>query len=157
MKKKMNQVFEEKISEFYTEFGDSKIMVLSSAYNNKVSSRMMSIVLIDGKFYFQTDKKFRKYKQILSNSNIALCIDNIQLEGVCKEVGKPFDNVKFVEVFEKNYESSYKNYSNLSDEVLFEISPSYIQRWLYIDGKPFIEKFDLESKSYVIDKYDFKS
>ncbi len=153
----MNRIFEEKINEFYTEFGDSKIMVLSSAYNNKVSSRMMSIVHIDRKFYFQTDKNFRKYQQILSNPNIALCIDNIQIEGVCKEVGKPFDNIKFVEVFKENYESSYKNYSNLIDEALFEISPSYIQRWLYIDRKPFIEKIDLDSKSYAIDKYDLKS
>ncbi len=78
--KMMNRLFKEKLNELYTEFGDSKVMVLSTACNNKVSSRMMSIVFIDGKFYFQTDKKFRKYKQVLSNFNVALCIDNIQVE-----------------------------------------------------------------------------
>ncbi len=111
---------------------------------------------VQKKFYFQTDKKFRKYKPILSNPNIALCIDNIQLESVCKDIGRTFDNVKFVEVFEKNYESYYKNYSNLSDEVLFEISPRYIQRWLYIDRKPFVEKMYFESKTYSIDEYDLR-
>ncbi len=150
----MNLLFGEKLNEFYTEFGDSKIMVLSSACNNKVSSRMMSIVFIDGKFYFQTDKNFRKYKQIIANPNIALCIDNIQIEGICKECGQPFDNVKFIEVFKKNYESSYEKYSNLGDEVLFEISPNYMQRWLYIDGEPYIQKFDFIKQEYNISSYN---
>ncbi len=150
----MNKVFDKKINEFYTEFGDSKIMVLSSSCNNKVSSRMMSIVFIDGKFYFQTDKKFRKYKQIADNPNIALCIDNIQIEGVCKECGRPSDNSKFLEIFKKNYNSSYEKYSNLKDEVLFEISPNYVQRWVYIDGKPYIQKFDFIKQEYNIFSYN---
>lgn len=38
---------------------------------------MMSVVLINGVFYFQPDKTFRKYEQIKDNPNVALCIDNI--------------------------------------------------------------------------------
>ncbi len=73
---------------------------------------------------------------------------------MCKEVGRPSDNRKFIELFKKNYESSYEKYSNLKDEVLFEISPNYIQKWLYIDGKAYIEKFDFLKQSYTIDGYD---
>lgn len=36
-------------------------MVLSSAEHNEVTSGMMSIVCMNGSFYFQTDKTFRKY------------------------------------------------------------------------------------------------
>ncbi len=148
------KIFKEKLNDFYAEFGDSKIMVLSSAYENKVSSRMMSIVFINGRFYFQTDKNFRKYEQIISNPNIALCADNVQIEGVCKEVGKPSDNIKFIKIFKKKYEGSYEKYSNLKDEVLFEISPVYIERWLYIDNISYIEKFEFEKQRYTIDRYD---
>ncbi len=149
----MNQLFEEKLNALYAEFANNKNMVLSSVYDNKVSSRMMSMVFINGRFYFQTDRKFRKYKQIISNPNVALCADNIQVEGVCAEIGRPSEHIQFIEVFKTNYEGSYKKYSSLKDEVLFEITPDYIQRWLYIDGNPYIEKFNLISKSYVIERY----
>ena len=67
-------MFKEKFEEFLTEFNKGKTMVLSSSENNKVTSRMMSIVCINGLFYFQTDKTFRKYHQLISNPQVALCI-----------------------------------------------------------------------------------
>ena len=51
----------DKTKEFYEEFGCGKKMVLSTLQSNKVASRMMSVVLLNGIFYFQTDKTFRKY------------------------------------------------------------------------------------------------
>ncbi len=150
----MKELFEQKLVEFYTQFGDSKLMVLSSACNDRVSSRMMSVVRVDGRFYFQTDKNFRKCKQIKSNPNIALCVDNIQIEGVCKEIGKPVDNADFIELFKRNYQSSCDRYSHLENEVLFEIIPNYIQRWLYIDEVSYIEKFEFSKQSYTIERYD---
>ena len=51
----------DKTKEFYEGFGCGKKMVLSTLQSDKVSSRMMSVVLINGIFYFQTDKTFRKY------------------------------------------------------------------------------------------------
>ena len=49
---------------FYKELGESKKMVLSTSLNDVVTSRMMSIVVLNKKIYFQTDRTFRKYKQI---------------------------------------------------------------------------------------------
>ena len=40
-----------KLAEFYQSFGKAKKMVLSTSSEGKVSSRMMSVVLIDGKPY----------------------------------------------------------------------------------------------------------
>ncbi|MFQ7174659.1 MAG: pyridoxamine 5'-phosphate oxidase family protein [Thomasclavelia ramosa] len=48
---------------------------------------MMSIVVLNKKIYFQTDRTFRKYKQIKENPQVSLCIDNIQMEGYCEQVG----------------------------------------------------------------------
>lgn len=84
--------FSKKLSDFLDEFGKGRKLVLSTADNNKVTSRMMSIVQINGSFYFQTDKTFRKYQQINNNPFVALCIDNMQIEGVCKEIGHPIEN-----------------------------------------------------------------
>lgn len=38
----------------------------------------------------------RKYKQLKGNSNVSLCIDNIQSEGDCEEMGIPLENIAFI-------------------------------------------------------------
>lgn len=145
--------FKKSISTFFEQLGEYKLMVLSTSLNNNVSSRMMSIVVLNGKFYFQTDKTLRKYEQLLGNKNVALCIDNIQIEGTCREIGTPSESPVFCELFETYYKSSYDNYSLLQDERLFEVTPVFIERWIYEDGKPFIETFDFHMEIYQKDTY----
>ena len=64
--------FSAEYENFLSDFGKGRTMVLSTSEDNIVSSRMMSVVLIDGLFYFQTDRRFRKYRQLSHNPNAAL-------------------------------------------------------------------------------------
>lgn len=145
--------FSEKLRSFFADFGKARKMVLSTSAKDKVSSRMMSVVQIDGKFYFQTDKKLRKYRQISVNKNIALCIDNIQIEGVCKEIGSPLDNDEFCNAFRVFYKGSYDAYTSLEDERLFVVEPVFIERWIYFDRVPYIETYDIEAEYYSCNEY----
>lgn len=147
-------IFKEKYEDLLFEFNKGKTMVLSTAENNKVSSRMMSIVCFDGLFYFQTDKTFKKYNQLISNPQIALCTENIQIEGVCKEIGHPVDNAVFCKVYKELFTGSFNKYSFLKNERLFVIKPIYVERWKYIDGVPFIEIFNVENEEYKLTKYE---
>ncbi|MEG0077637.1 pyridoxamine 5'-phosphate oxidase family protein [Anaerorhabdus sp.] len=147
------KMLEEYLNQFYREFNGSKIMVLSSSYQDKVSSRMMSIIQMEGKFYFQTDKTFRKYNQLIQNPNVSLCIENIQIEGSCVELGKPSEYPKFCEVFKKMFEKSFLAYSHLENERLFEITPIRIERWIYKENTPFIEIFDLLEEKHLLIEY----
>ena len=104
-------IFKDKYEKLLIEFNKGKTMVLSSAENNKVSSRMMSIAYFDGLFYFQTDKTFKKYNQLVNNPYVALCTDNIQIEGICKELGHPLDNPAFCKVYKDVFFSSFNKYS----------------------------------------------
>ena len=107
--------------------GENKIMVLATSCENRVTARNMSCVIIDKKIYFQRDKTFLKYQQILKNSNVALCVDNIQIEGTAKIKKHPFDeeNKDFIGLFKKNYKGSFDNYSHMDNEVVVEIEPKY--------------------------------
>ena len=145
--------FYDKYTAFLSEFINGKTMVLSTSENDIVSSRMMSVVQIDGIFYFQTDVTFRKYHQILTNNNVALCIDNIQIEGICKELGHPLDNLSFCKCFKKCFKGSYDAYTSLKSERLFAIKPTFIERWLYDKGDPYIEIFDMKPHVYTIKQY----
>lgn len=140
--------FKEKLEKLFMDIGSSRKMVLSTSYQDMVTSRMMSIIVLDGCFYFQTDRTFRKYEQMKKNSNVALCIDNFQIEGVCRELGHPSENPDFCEEYEKSFKNSYDRYTSHAQERLFVVKPCYIQKWIYEDGEPFVEIFDLGEGSY---------
>ncbi|MGN1421533.1 MAG: pyridoxamine 5'-phosphate oxidase family protein [Eubacterium sp.] len=147
-------MFDNQILKFYNEFGTHRNMVLSTSYQNKVSSRMMSIVRIGEKFYFQTDKNFRKYEEIKENPNVSLCIDNIQIEGVCREIGASADNIEFCTIFKTAFSKAFELYSMSENEVLFEITPTYIERWIYENDRPYILSFDLNNNQYLKERYN---
>ena len=146
--------FISKYNTFLADFGEGRKMVLSTSENDKVSSRMMSVVLINGEFYFQTDIMLRKYRQIKANPHVALCADNIQIEGICEEAGHPLDDAGFREAFGKHFKGSFDAYTGLHNERLFVISPVYVQRWVYDHGVPYIESFDIAGKNYSFRKYE---
>ena len=147
------ELFEERIEEFFSDFGKGRKMVLSTSENDRVSSRMMSVVQINGKFWFQTDKKLKKYHQLSINQNVALCIDNIQIEGICEELGHPLDNPVFCSVFQECFKGSFDAYTSLKNERLFVVKPVYIERWIYKNGSPYIESFCFENNQYRFEKY----
>ena len=151
--KKALIIFEEKYDAFLREFAKGKTMVLSTSENDKVSSRMMSVVCIGGEFYFQTDRTFRKYRQLAANPHVALCIDNIQIEGICRELGHPMDDPEFCAAFKECFAGSFRAYSSLENERLFAVKPSYIERWIYSKGVPFLEIFDMERQTYELEEY----
>ena len=149
----MYGVFFDKLKLFFSYFGKGRKMVLSTSEGGRVSSRMMSVVLIDGIFYFQTDITMKKYRQITANSNVALCIDNIQIEGVCEEIGHPLQNAEFCNVFQECFKGSFDAYSSLKNERLFSVKPVYIERWVYKDAVAYIETFDMNGRKYSFDRY----
>ena len=142
------QQFEMQKSLLFQSLGESKKMVLSTSLHDKVTSRTMSIIILDAKFYFQSDIMFRKYEQILGNPNVSLCVDNIQIEGRCFEIGPPASLPVFCELFEKNFSASYKRYTSLKNERVFEVNPLYIQKWIYENNEPFIEQYDFCNMIY---------
>lgn len=146
-------LFRKKYESFLVEFTRGKTMVLSSSLNDKVSSRMMSIVCIDGVFYFQTDKTFRKYNQLIQNPQVALCTENIQIEGICTEIGHPLEDCIFCNIYKECFGNSFIKYSSLNNERLFAVTPTYVERWLYIEAVPFIEIFDVEKQEYSLYEY----
>ncbi|MGN0558514.1 MAG: pyridoxamine 5'-phosphate oxidase family protein [Acutalibacteraceae bacterium] len=146
--------FGEKVENLFSELGESRNMVLSTCLDKTVTSRMMSVIILDRAFYFQTDISFRKYNQIIGNPNVALCFDNTSIEGVCSEIGKPSDNERFIRLYEQHYNWSYQKYSLLNNERLFRVVPKYIQRWIYESSEPYVEAFDFQKEGYTKTHYD---
>lgn len=146
-------LFCEAYSKFWEELGTNRIMVLSTSLNDIVTSRPMSILILDGELYFQTDRTFRKYAQLMGNPSVALSAANIQIEGQCKEIGVPRDNLNFWNAYKEHFTNSFHRYSSLENERLFVVTPTFIERWTYIDNIPYMETFDIPNHKYILKQY----
>lgn len=142
-------------ADFFQTFGSHKNMVLSTCENNKVHSRMMSVVCFDGKFYFQTDKSFHKCRDLAVNPYVSLCADQISVEGMCRCAGKPSDSKAFCDIFKSAYPKAYALYTKLDSEVLYEVNPSCIKLWIYEKNEPYIKIYDFQSQKTKTEKYLF--
>jgi len=146
--------FAEKIVKLWKKFGTHNIMILATGSNNRISSRQMSVIVCNGKFYCQTDETYLKYKQITENPNVSLCYKNFSIEGKCRIIGHPLDddNSFFANSFKKHFSHSFKAYSALPTEKLLEITPTLVYSWEYKLLTPYMEHFDLENQTYRIEK-----
>lgn len=147
--------YDDAVALFWNGFPPGRHMVLSTSCDGRVSSRMMSVVSIDGYLYFQTSRASRKSGQLKKNAHVALCCENMQFEGTAEEVGHPLDNPAFCGVFSEEYPSSYDYYTSLECEVLYKVRVSRIERWLYKDGIPFLEVMDMDSRIHTLEEQEY--
>lgn len=144
----MNTEFKEQLPALWKKIGSHGVMVLSTCAENRVTSRPVSVVIIDGKFYCQTDKNYLKCRQLSVNENAAVCVKNFSVEGKCRIIGKPSNNADFIKAMKKYFLPAYMKYSSLEQECLLEFTPILIYSWSYEGTKPYMEYWDLENFSY---------
>lgn len=144
--------------EIFDFLGENAFMVLATSLKDRVTARTVSCVIFDKKIYFQTDKSFLKYKQINENPKIALCLDNIQIEGTAYFKGHPLldKNSKFCYLYKKYFYNSYLNYSSQKDEIIIEVKPKHISIWKYEDEKAFRDYLNQDMKIAYRDYYKGK-
>ena len=140
-------IFDNELEKVFRQIEEAKLAVLATYSKNKPTVRTMSIVFYNGKIYCQTSADYLKCKQISENNNVALCIFNLQIEGIANIKGKTTEFKDFIEIYKKNHEDSYKKYSKLDCSRLIEIIPKKIIKWDYnSDGKPFRIFLELDNK-----------
>ncbi len=132
----------------WSDIGSSRVMVLSTCADNRVTSRSMSVVVIGGRFYCQTNENYLKCRQIKDNPNVSLCFGNFTAEGTCAVRGKPRDDTAFMSAMEKAYPDAVKRWSSLPEECILEITPVLIKSWIYENDLPYIETWDFSDGTY---------
>lgn len=134
----------------FQKLGKAKQMVLATSFEGRTTARTMSCVFIDGCFYFQTDRTFLKYGQMKGNPSVALCFDNIQIEGVAVDLGHPLDacNATFAAAYQQAYPGSCAAYSGIETEVLFRVEPLRITCYEYENHEPVMKIISCKEESY---------
>jgi uncharacterized pyridoxamine 5'-phosphate oxidase family protein len=145
--------FEIEQEKLFEQIGENKLMALATSSKNNPTVRMMSIIIFNKKIYFQTGIDLIKYKQICENKNVALCFENIQIEGIANILGKPMDHNNIMEIYKKHHKNSFEKYSKSDKEILIEIIPNKIIKWGYDNGEPYRIFVELKNKKAYKEMY----
>ena len=132
----------------WSELGSHGVMVLSTCAGNRVTSRSMSVVVYGGRFYCQTNVNYLKCRQIEQNPNVSLCCGSHVTEGECRIAGKPSEIPGFIAAMERAFPDAVKRWSALPEERVLEITPAEVRSWVYEDGIPYIEIWDMKEETY---------
>ncbi|MBQ8968028.1 pyridoxamine 5'-phosphate oxidase family protein [Ruminococcus sp.] len=142
----------DEFARLWKEIGTHGVMVLSTCDDSLVTSRSMSVVVTDGKFYCQTNRNYLKCRQIEKNPNVSLCFGHFSIEGKCRILGRPYDVPLFMEALDSAYPDAVRRWSALPEECVLEISPGAIRAWIYENDIPYIESWDIFNKTYKKEK-----
>lgn len=141
----------------FSQLGEFKIMALASSVNDYVMVRNMSVIFYNEMLQFKTDMNFRKTKQLVENSNVALCWNGIQIEGVATINGLVVDepDLVFATKYKELLWGSYNKYSHEDTEVLVSVAPKFVEMWDSNEaGDAFQIFLDFQTKTARIIPYD---
>lgn len=130
------------------------IWVLATGAEGRVTARSMSVIHQGLTVYFQTNACYIKYGQMKANPQVALCWQNITLEGVATALGN-WDEAgnALCDLYKEKHPSSYASYGALEGQVVFRVEPTLVKLWKYVDGKPVRERLNI--KAHTAERMDF--
>ena len=67
----------------------------------------------------------------------------------CRIIGHPSENGFFIEKMKEYFPDAVSRWSEIPTECVLEITPKLISSWIYENNKPYIERWNFESSSYV--------
>ena len=138
----------------YNMLGESAKVALATAVNEDVTSRTMSVIFLNNKIYFQTGKDMEKAQQIACNPNVAISFKNVQIKGICHEIGKPTEHKFFLDTYKRCFPSAYRKYSNSPDERVYEISIKKITFWEYENNFAYRREYNQLDEQFVEEKFE---
>lgn len=102
-----------------------KEIVLATCVNNKVTARVVNCMYHQDSLYFITSRAYNKYKQIKKNNNVALSINNIQIEGRAEDLSHPLNDensdIKSLYEQDASFFEYFTRYSRYKNSVLIKI------------------------------------
>lgn len=144
------------LEKVFHQLGESGIIVLATSSQDIPTARSMSYVIMNGKIYFQTEAIMEKALQMKQNPKVALCQNNIAIKGTAISRGRILgeSNAAIMAVYQKWHKGSYNAYSHMEKGELYEITPTFITVWTYVEGEPYRTFIDCMNHKVSMEHYE---
>jgi hypothetical protein len=88
------------------------------------------------------------------NPNVALCMDNMQIEGKAEILDRSLNESTFIEKYKVEHPGSFKKYSSMQKSFAVSVSPILITLWKYENGNPYRDILDIKDHKAIREIYD---
>lgn len=127
---------------------EQKNIVLATCEKLRVTARTVYCTSNELQIYFMTSKAYTKYKQIIKNPLVAMCFENVQIQGRATILGHP-SNEENQEILEKcgHLDKKFMYWTKYKNTVLIKVSITEVECWNN-NGREYLDV--LNKKSYRI-------
>ncbi len=119
-------------------------IALATCAGDRVFARTVSPVNDGLTIYFSTGGNSEKARQLGSNPNVALAIENIQIEATAESIGHPSKHPHYTAKYAEKYPQYTTQYPPGSDDIVVIIKPTKITLYKFL-GKACEEVLDIEN------------
>lgn len=127
----------------------NKHIVLATSLENRVTTRTVRYASEGLTIIFFTLMHSKKVAQIKANPKVALCLNNVNIEGMAKIVSQQEkEGKRLAEIIKKKFPSYLEWWLARTPKlvVFVKVIPTLIVSWVTRDDEPFMEYLDLQSK-----------
>ncbi|NHJ05403.1 MAG: pyridoxamine 5'-phosphate oxidase family protein [Candidatus Heimdallarchaeota archaeon] len=129
---------------------ESRHIVLATSANNRVSTRTVSFANDDLVIYIISWDHNLKINQIKENPLVALCLNNIQIEGIAELINRPTDdkNNEIQNIYRKKFSEIFVNtFFKIPELITIKIVPNRIVKFENFHNRFFLQHMNLKNKS----------
>lgn len=106
-----------------------KEMVLATCNETRVTARTVYSISESLNIYFITSKAYLKYKQIEKNNHVALCFDNVQMEGIATCKGHPLDEENGSVMKLAKEHGGFMHFAKYKNSILIQVTITNVEMW----------------------------
>ena len=135
-----------RVIEFLT---SKRAIVLATSLDGRVTARTVSMVSDGLDVCFMSWGHHTKCVQIRGNPRVALCRDNVQIEGRAEILGSPLDerNQRYAEMLRAKYPDDHDMFAREPGMVIVKVVPSAITVFGKEGDGLYLDRLDLEDKT----------
>lgn len=151
--------YDEKKAEFvrFLESRENRIMVLATAYQNRVTARNVLVANRGLDLYFFTWRHSRKCVQIEKNARVALCKDTVQIEGLAEILGGLVDKStkRYTDIMRDKFPEAVKRWEDRPGMVVVRVKPTFVVIGGSGDENIYLDFLDLENKKAYAERWAY--
>jgi len=138
-------------TELMKELGKEKYIILSTTMNNEVRSRLVDFVNNELEIGLFSWISTRKIHDIKNNPHVALCVNNLQIEGrATVYIDSLARCKKLIELYKQKLPETYNKFRKLNDTCFITIEPTLLIMMKYENSSLFLYHLDVvNDKAYI--------
>lgn len=147
-----DSTYEERLAQVESFLSAKRAIVFATSEGDRVTARTVSFASSGAEVYFMSFAANTKCLQIRANPHVALCRDNVQIEGTAQILGPVTDseNAAYAGLLREKYPEDYAADAAHPEMILIRVVPSRIGVYRRDGDQHLVDRLDVESMTLTV-------